>query len=140
MLGEHKETNMEEFFHKHLIKFTLIITLPLWVAWAMADEVVGHTEHGVAITKEDLEVRSIRSSITSARVVDRNTIRVKTVRRKEYDLELYFCFDIELAQQFHFSTWGALRSVSRGDKVIPVSFGRYGMPCIIKRITEVIPE
>jgi hypothetical protein len=26
---------MEEFFHKHIIKFTIIVTLPLWVAWAM---------------------------------------------------------------------------------------------------------
>ena len=30
---------MEEFFHKHIIKFTIIVTLPLWVAWAMADDV-----------------------------------------------------------------------------------------------------
>ena len=28
---------MYQFFHKHLIKFTIIVTLPLWIAFAMAD-------------------------------------------------------------------------------------------------------
>ena len=30
---------MEEFFHKHLMKFTLIVSLPLFAAWAFADEI-----------------------------------------------------------------------------------------------------
>ena len=30
---------MEEFFHKHIIKFTLIVSMPLFAAWAFADEV-----------------------------------------------------------------------------------------------------
>ena len=50
---------MEEFFHKHIIKFTIIVTLPLWVAWAMADEIVGYTEHGIPVTQKELEVRTI---------------------------------------------------------------------------------
>jgi len=140
MLGVHKENSMEEFFHKHLIKFTLIVTLPLWVAWAMADEVVGHTEHGVAITKKDLEVRTIRSSVTNVKVIDSRTLRVKTVKAKHYDIELYFCFGIDFAQQFKFDSWGSFTSISRGDKVTPISFGRLGTPCVIKKISEVIPE
>lgn len=30
---------MEEFFHKHLIKFTIIVTLPLWIAYAFAEDI-----------------------------------------------------------------------------------------------------
>ena len=30
---------MEEFFHKHIIKFTLIITSPLWIAYAFASDI-----------------------------------------------------------------------------------------------------
>jgi hypothetical protein len=30
---------MEEFFHKHIIKITFIICLPLFTAWAIADEI-----------------------------------------------------------------------------------------------------
>lgn len=30
---------MEEFFHKHIIKFTLIVTAPLWIAYAMASDI-----------------------------------------------------------------------------------------------------
>ena len=30
---------MEEFFNKHIIKFTLIVTAPLWIAYAMASDI-----------------------------------------------------------------------------------------------------
>ena len=30
---------MEDFFHKHIIKITFIICLPLFTAWAIADEI-----------------------------------------------------------------------------------------------------
>lgn len=29
---------LEQFFHKHIIKFTLIVTLPLWAAFAFAED------------------------------------------------------------------------------------------------------
>ena len=43
---------MEDFFHKHIIKFTIIVTLPLWVAFAFASDieeviVVGQQERTV---------------------------------------------------------------------------------------------
>ena len=135
---------MEEFFHKHLIKFTIIVTLPLWVAWALADEVVGHTEHGIAITKEDLKIRSIRiDSIRSWTWKKETETLVLTLNRnKQVEIQFFNrCFDMPFATGLQFKTWGGFNSIGKGDGIIPVSFtNSISMwPCTIKSITEVMP-
>jgi hypothetical protein len=135
---------MEEFFHKHLIKFTLIITLPLWVAWAMADEVVGHTEHGIAITKEDLKIRSIRiDSIRSWEWIKETETLVLTLNRnKQVEIQFFNnCFDMPYATGLQFKTWGGFNSIGKGDSIIPITFmnTRSLRDCTIKHITEVMP-
>ena len=135
---------MEEFFHKHLIKFTIIVTLPLWVAWAMADGVVGHTEHGIAITKEDLKIRSIRiDSIRSWEWIEETgTLRLTLNRKKQVDVEFFNrCFDMPYATGLQFKPWGGFNSIGKGDGIIPISFrnNRSSWSCTIKSITEVMP-
>ena len=101
-----------------------------------------YTEHGIHVTKEDLQVKSIRvSSIRSYSSVNSNTIRVTTNRREQFDIELYTCFDISFAHRVVFQPWGGFNSLSRGDKIIPISFGRASrFPCTIKSITAVLKE
>ena len=135
---------MEEFFHKHLIKFTLIITLPLWVAWAMADEVVGYSEHGVAITKEDLKIRSIRiDSIRSWEWIKETETLVLTLNKnKQVEIQFFnTCFDMPYATGLQFKTWGGFNSIGKGDNIIPITFMNTSSlrGCTIKHITEVMP-
>ena len=100
---------MEEFFHKHIIKFTILVTLPLWVAWAMADDIVGYSEHGVAITKEDVQVKTINVrhikgwSWNSKQ--DHLVLRMNGGRR--VIIEFYSrCWDINFANQLLFNSFG----------------------------------
>lgn len=134
---------MEEFFHKHIIKFTIIVTLPLWVAWAMADDIVGYSQHGVAITKEDVQVKTINVrhikgwSWNSKQ--DHLVLRMNGGRR--VIIEFYSrCWDINFANQLLFNSFGSMSFISIGDTVTPVTFGRKSMmPCRIKKLYEMVP-
>ena len=109
------------------------------------DEVVGHTEHGIAITKADLEVRSIRvDSIRSFRWIEEtDTLRLTLNRNRKVDVVFFNrCFDMPFASGLQFKPWGGFNSIGKGDGIMPVSFtnSRSLTTCTIKRITEVIEE
>ena len=124
---------------------TALIMFLMMVAYdTKADEnkVMGYTEHGVPVTKAELEVKSIRvNSIRGYTIVDNDTIRVRTNRREEFDIKVYSCFNISFAHRLVFQPWGGFSSLSRGDKIIPISFGRASrFPCTIRSITAVLKE
>ena len=136
---------MEEFFHKHLIKFTIIVTLPLWVAWAFADEIVGYTEHGISVTKNDIEIKSVRvDTIRSWKWIEEtDTLRLTLNRKKQVDVDFFNgCFDMPYATGLQFKPWGGFNSIGKGDSITPISWSNRitQWPCTIKRITEVIEE
>ena len=136
---------MEEFFHKHLIKFTIIVTLPLWVAWAFADEIVGYTEHGISVTKNDIEIKSVRvDTIRSWKWIEEtDTLRLTLNRKKQVDVEFFNrCFDMPYATGLQFKPWGGFNSIGKGDSITPISWSNRitQWPCTIKRITEVIED
>jgi hypothetical protein len=136
---------MEEFFHKHIIKFTIIVTLPLWVAWAMADEIVGYTEHGIPVTQKELEVRTINfDRIRTWEWNNKtNTLRLEFSKNKKVDV-LFFnrCWDMEYATGLQFRSWADTRFVGKGDSITPISWTnqRALYPCTIKSMTAVLPE
>ena len=101
-----------------------------------------YTEHGILITEQDLQVKSIRvNSIRGYTIVDNDIIRVRTNRREEFDIKVYSCFNISFAHRLVFQPWGGFSSLSRGDKIIPISFGRASrFPCTIRSITAVLKE
>ncbi|MDA8842146.1 DUF6491 family protein [bacterium] len=101
-----------------------------------------YTDHGILITEQDLQVKSIRvNSIRGYTIVDNDTIRVRTNRREEFDIKVYSCFDISFAHRLVFQPWGGFSSLSRGDRIIPISFGRASrFPCTIRSITAVLKE
>ena len=101
-----------------------------------------YTEHGILITEQDLQVKSIRvNSIRGYPIVDNDTIRVRTNRREEFDIKVYSCFDISFAHRLVFQPWGGFSNLSRGDRIIPISFGRASrFPCTIRSITAVLKE
>ena len=136
---------MEIFFHKHLIKFTIIVTLPLWVAWAFADEIVGYTEHGISVTKNDIEIKSVRvDSIRSWKWIEEtDTLRLTLNWKKQVDVEFFNrCFDMPYATGLQFKPWGGFNSIGKGDSIMTISWSNRTalLPCTIKRITEVLPE
>ena len=104
--------------------------------------IVGYTEHGIPITKEDLKVKSINMrSIRGYTIQGNNVIRVRTTRKQEYDIELYHCYNLSFAQRIIFQPWGGFNTIGKGDKVIPISFGRPSKhTCTIKSVTAVLKE
>ena len=136
---------MQELWHKHIWKITFIICLPLISAWAFADEIVGYTEHGISVTKNDIEIRSVRvDSIRSWKWIEEtDTLRLTLNRKKQVDVEFFNrCFDMPYATGLQFKPWGGFNSIGKGDSITPISWSNRitQWPCTIKRITEVIED
>jgi len=136
---------MQELWHKHIWKITFIICLPLISAWAFADEIVGYTEHGISVTKNDVEIRSVRvDSIRSWKWIEEtDTLRLTLNRKKQVDVEFFNrCFDMPYATGLQFKPWGGFNSIGKGDSITPISWSNRTAqwPCTIKRITEVIKD
>jgi len=136
---------MQELWHKHIWKITFIICLPLISAWAFADEIVGYTEHGISVTKNDVEIRSVRvDSIRSWKWIEEtDTLRLTLNRKKQVDVEFFNrCFDMSYATGLQFKPWGGFNSIGKGDSITPISWSNRitQWPCTIKRITEVIED
>ena len=121
---------------------TAMVMFFMLVAYETKADDHNYTEHGILITEQDLQVKSIRvNSIRGYTIVDNDTIRVRTNRREEFDIKVYSCFDISFAHRLVFQPWGGFSSLSRGDKIIPISFGRASrFPCTIRSITAVLKE
>ena len=138
-MNEHDKNfliNMSPFLIVALVMFFMMVAFE---TKADEKEIVGYTEHGIAVTKEDLQVRNISvRSIRGYSIQNNNVIRVRTARKQEYDIELYFCSGLQFAGKIVFVPWGGFTTIGRGDKVIPISFGRPSrQTCIIKSITLV---
>ena len=138
-MNEHDKNfliNMSPFLMVALVMFFMMVAFE---TKADEDKVIGYTEHGIAVTKEDLQVRNISvRSIRGYSIQNNNVIRVRTARKQEYDIELYFCSGLQFAGKIVFVPWGGFTTIGRGDKVIPISFGRpSSQTCIIKSITLV---
>jgi len=141
-MNEHDKNflkNMSPLLIAALVMFLMMVA---YDTKADENKVMGYTEHGVPVTKAELEVKSIRvNSIRGYTIVDNDTIRVRTNRREEFDIKVYSCFNISFAHRLVFQPWGGFSSLSRGDKIIPISFGRASrFPCTIRSITAVLPE
>ena len=121
---------------------TAVVMFLMMVAFESKADDHNYTEHGILITEQDLQVKSIRvNSIRGYTIVDNDTIRVRTNRREEFDIKVYSCFNISFAHRLVFQPWGGFSSLSRGDKIIPISFGRASrFPCTIRSITAVLKE
>jgi len=138
-MNEHDKNfikNMSPLLITALVMFLMMVAFD-----SKADDHM-YTEHGILITEQDLQVKSIRvNSIRGYTIVDNDTIRVRTNRREEFDIKVYSCFDISFAHRLVFQPWGGFSNLSRGDKIIPISFGRASrFPCTIRSITAVLKE
>jgi hypothetical protein len=149
-MNEHDKNfliNMSPFLIVALVMFFIMVAFETKaekseILYSTTEEpigIVGYTEHGIAVTKEDLQVRNISvRSIRGYSIQNNNVIRVRTARKQEYDIELYFCSGLQFAGKIVFVPWGGFTTIGRGDKVIPISFGRPSrQTCIIKSITLV---
>jgi hypothetical protein len=141
-MNEHDKNflkNMSPLLIAALVMFLMMVA---YDTKADENKVMGYTEHGVPVTKAELEVKSIRvNSIRGYTIVDNDIIRVRTNRREEFDIKVYSCFNISFAHRLVFQPWGGFSSLSRGDKIIPISFGRASrFPCTIRSITAVLKE
>lgn len=136
---------MEEFFHKHIIKFTIIVTLPLWVAWAMADDtVIGYTEHGIPVTKDALEINTFNyTRVRGWKYNDEeNILTLRFANNKKIDVEFYNrCWDIKYASALQFNSWVGTTFIGKGDKITPIGWTNRGKyPCTIKSMYLAVEE
>jgi|5_EtaG_2_1085323.scaffolds.fasta_scaffold31687_3 hypothetical protein len=150
MLGGLKENIMEKFLYNNIIKIAIVISLPLWMAFAFADDkqegIIGHSFDGHAIHKSDTEIDGIRVDNIRGSSYDKenNTLNL---RLKKKNVEVHFynnCFELGFANNLGFRSDSSLSKYNvilrKGDAFIPISFGQVGMPCRIKAIYEVPEE
>lgn len=109
------------------------------------NKIIGYTEHGIAVTKNDIEIKSVRvDTIRSWKWIEEtDTLRLTLNRKKQVDVEFFSrCFDMPYAIGLKFKPWGGFNSIGKGDSIMPISWtNRTALyPCTIKRITEVIEE
>ena len=138
-MNEHDKNFVKNMMPLLITAFVMFLML---VAFETKADDHNYTEHGILITEQDLQVKSIRvNSIRGYTIVDNDIIRVRTNRREEFDIKVYSCFNISFAHRLVFQPWGGFSSLSRGDKIIPISFGRASrFPCTIRSITAVLKE
>lgn len=144
---------MDEF-DKNFIKnmspllITAVVMFFLMVAFetkADEDTVIGYTEHGIAITKEDLKIKSFNfSNVRGTWDWDKkaNTLRLSIGKYKKVDITFFNrCWDMEYATGLKFVPWMKGSSfISKGDNIIPISWtNRTALyPCTIKEIYLVV--
>jgi len=109
------------------------------------NKIIGYTEHGIAVTKNDIEIKSVRvDTIRSWKwIEEKDTLRLTINRKKQVDVEFFNrCFDMPYATGLQFKPWGGFNSIGKGDSIMPISWSNRTAlwPCTIKRITEVIEE
>lgn len=116
---------------------TAVIMFLMMVAYeTRADdkEVIGYTEHGIAVTKDALEINTF--NFTRVRGWDwnssTNTLTLKFRNKKHIDVEFYNrCWSMQYASALRFESWAGTRFIGKGDNITPIGFaGNY--PCRIK--------
>jgi hypothetical protein len=146
---------MDEF-DKNFIKnmspllITAVVMFFLMVAYetnADDNKIIGYTEHGIPVTKAELEVKSFNFNNVRGQWdwnKKTNTLRLSIGKSKKIDITFSNrCWDMEYATGLKFEPWMKGSSfISKGDKIIPIGWtNRTALyPCTIKRITEVIEE
>ena len=109
------------------------------------NKIIGYTEHGIAVTKNDIEIKSVRvDTIRSWKWIEEtDTLRLTLNRKNQVDVEFFNrCFDMPYATGLQFKPWGGFNSIGKGDSIMPISWSNRTAlwPCTIKRITEVIEK
>ena len=136
---------MEKWLYNNILKISIIISLPLLMAYIFADDkIIGYTEHGIPVTEDEVKVRSINvDTIRSWKWNEETeTLRLTLNRKRKVDVTFFNkCWDMPYATGLQFKTWGSTSFISQGDGILPVSFSKKALyPCTIKSITEVIEE
>jgi len=106
------------------------------------NKIIGYTEHGIAVTKNDIEIKSVRiDTIRSWKWIEEtDTLRLTLNRKKQVDVTFFNrCFDMPYATGLKFNPWSGFNSIGKGDSIMPIGWtNRTALwPCTIKRITEV---
>jgi len=105
--------------------------------------IVGYTEHGVPVTKDEVKVRSINTKQIKGWKWDNDKDRLilRMNKGKKLVVEFYGrCWEIDFANQLLFNSFGSFTFITVGDTITPITFGRHAtMPCRIKEIYEMVP-
>lgn len=100
-------------------------------------EVIGYTEHGIAVTKDALEIKTF--NFTRVRGWDwnseTNTLTLKFRNKKHIDVEFYNrCWNMRQASALQFNSFAGTSFMGKGDNITPIGgfIGTVNYPCRIK--------
>ena len=144
-MNEHDKNFIKNMSPLLITAFVMFLMMVAYDTKADEDKVIGYTEHGIPVTKAELEVRSVRvDSIRSWKWIEEtDTLRLTLNRKNQVDVEFFNrCFDMPYATGLQFKPWGGFNSIGKGDSITPISWSNRitQWPCTIKRITEVIED
>jgi|TARA_R110001592_G_scaffold132697_1_gene347441 hypothetical protein len=126
---------MERFLYDNIIKIAVILSLPLWTAFVLADD-HNYTFHGHQIDIVDKPDIIFTGNIRNAYSTSNDTIVIEMRDRKKYTLTVSFCWDLPMANGFIFGRQGISKHFNRIEKGLRVytmdAFGRIDtQSCIV---------
>ena len=133
---------MERFLYDNIIKIAVVISLPLWTAFVLADDhnitVHGHIvddKHLVQGKSKPIYAGNIRGAYSKGS----NTIVIEMRSREKYELTVSFCWDLPFANGYIFGRQGATKHFNRVEKGLRIwtmsAFGRIdSSPCYVTEV------
>jgi hypothetical protein len=141
-MNEHDKNfikNMSPLLITALVMFLMMVAFD-----SKADDhnIIGHTEHGIAITEDDIKQPvPYVGNIINAVHIDPNIIRVKMRNKDVYDLHTNSCWDLDFATGYIFGRQNMTKHFNRiepGLRIFTVSFGKIQSNyCYVTKVTMV---
>ena len=107
------------------------------------DGIIGYTEHGIAITKDEIKKPILYTGdIINAMSKGNNIIRIKMRNKEQYNLHTSFCWDLDFASGYVFGKQGFSSKFNRvepGLRIFTVAFGTINQSnyCVVTKITMI---
>tara|TARA_R110000868_G_scaffold312040_1_gene572993 strand:- start:2462 stop:2950 length:489 start_codon:yes stop_codon:yes gene_type:complete len=107
------------------------------------DGIIGYTEHGIAITKDEIKTPALfTGDIINAMSKGDNIIRIKMRNNEQYNLHTSFCWDLDFASGYIFGKQGFSSKFNRvepGLRIFTVAFGTINQSnyCVVTKITMI---
>ena len=92
---------MERFLYDNIVKIAIVLSLPLWTAFVLAeDHNVTYHGHEINIVEVEEPIIIFTGQVRDAYSTDDNTIVIEMRDRKKYVLTVSFCWNLNMANAF----------------------------------------
>ena len=133
-MNEHDKNFIKNMSPLLIVALVMFFIMVAFETRADDKEIIGYTEHGIAVTKDALEINTFNFTRVKGWDwnSDTNILTLKFRNKKHIDVEFYNrCWTMRYANAIQFNSWTGTRFIGKGDTITPVGFaGKY--PCRIK--------